>query len=267
MILFFYLLLAIVGLIFGSFLGALTYRLPKSISITRGRSFCPNCRKSITWFDNIPLLSFLLLRGKCRNCKKKISWRYFLIESGTAAVFVFYLFNLLHCNSFFSKNLACSLYSQLGLSSVVVSLALFLIVISIFIIDFEEKIIPDELNFWGLVLAFFFFIFSGYAGILNNFFWGGLFSAVFVLIYLLTRGRGMGLGDAKMVFWLGFFLGFPGVILWLLLAFLTGAEVGIILILTKKTSFGKEISFGPFLSFSFFLIFFFGNKFLTWIGF
>jgi len=267
MIPFLYFLLAAVGLVFGSFLGALSYRLPRNISIIKGRSFCPNCQKPIAWFDNIPLLSFLLLKGRCRNCQKKISWRYFLIEFSTGAIFVFYLFNLLNCHFLFSQNLACRLFSQFGMSSVVVSLVLFLIVISIFIIDFEKKIIPDELNFWGLVLTFFFLLFSGYSGILNSFFWGSFFSSLFIFIYLLTRGRGMGLGDAKVVFWLGFFLGWPWIILWLLLAFLTGAGVGIILILLKKTSFGKEISFGPFLAFSFFLIFFFGDKFLIWMGF
>lgn len=267
MTVFLYLLVAVIGLVFGSFLGALTYRLPKNISIARGRSFCPKCKEKIAWFDNLPLLSFLLLRGKCRNCKKKISWRYFLTELFTALIFVFYFYTISNCDSFLSQSLACTLYRDFNLSGVVISFTLFLITLSIFVVDWETKIIPDELNFWGLVLILPFLILIDHPFVYLFLFAGSIFASLFVFLYLLTSGRGMGLGDAKLVLWLGIFLGWPLGALWLLVAFLTGAVVGIILILLKKASFGKEIPFGPFLIFAFFIVFFFGDKLLQWFPF
>src|SRR5258708_17197299 len=83
------LLLFVLGLIIGSFLGALSYRLPRNMSISKGRSICPNCKHQIAWFDNIPLLSYVILLGKCRNCHKKISWREPAIELATGITFAF----------------------------------------------------------------------------------------------------------------------------------------------------------------------------------
>src|SRR5260221_14472708 len=117
--------LGILGLVIGSFLSAFTYRFPRDISTAKGRSKCPRCGSLISWYDNIPLFSFILLSGKCRNCQKPISIRYPIIELTTAVVFVVVGFNILNLV------LAC-------------------ILISIFVIDFEHQIIPDELIFIGL---------------------------------------------------------------------------------------------------------------------
>ena len=110
----------LLGLILGSFLGAFTYRFPKKIPFVKGRSFCPKCKKQIIWFDNIPLFSFLFLKGKCRHCKKKISFRYPLIEVISSIFFLLIYFNY-----------------QADLFKVILFLFFYLLIASVLIIDLE----------------------------------------------------------------------------------------------------------------------------------
>lgn len=204
-------LFIILGLVFGSFISALSYRYPKRISIVKGRSFCPNCKKQINWYDNIPLLSFLFLGAKCRNCKKPISWRYPIIELSTAIGFFLIGFNLYY-------------------------LIIFCILELIFIIDFEHQIIPDNLVFLGILISPF-----------SNLFAGFFCALLLLLIHLVTKGRGMGLGDVKFAVLGGMLVGLNLSLIWLFVAFLTGAVVGIILILGKRAGLKDKIAFGPFL--------------------
>lgn len=218
MILLFQLFKFTLGLILGSFIAALTYRYPKKISNMHGRSFCDNCKKQIAWYDNIPLLSFFILGGECRNCGKKISWRYPLIELSCAVGFLLINFQ-------------------------VIPLALFCILIIIFVIDFENQIIPDLFIFIGLIIVIFNLKFL----IFNNILAGMLCASFLLLIHLFTKGRGMGLGDVKFAVLGGLIVGLPLSPIWLFVAFLTGAVVGIILILGKKAGLKSKIAFGPFL--------------------
>ena len=215
-------LLLTIGFCIGSFLGALTYRYPRRASVLTGRSKCDSCGKQIRWFDNIPLLSYMLLLGRCRDCKKKISVRNPLIETVTALAFL-----LLGLNCFY--------------------LIIFCILFSIFIIDLEHKIIPDDFTFSGILVTFIFLTFTNGQIVLSSLF-GGLIGATFLLlIYLGTKGRGMGLGDVKFAVLGGLLVGINFIFIWLLVAFLTGAVVGIILILGKVSKLKDEIAFGPFL--------------------
>jgi len=149
-------LLIIYGLIVGSFLTAYTYRLPLGKSVKKGRSICPNCNEKIAWYDNIPLLSFLLLKGKCRGCGNKISIRYPAIELATVLGFVGTYYLLAACGSAspLSFNLICTWQTKLGVLSLPFILLVFSIVLMIFIIDLEKMIIPDELVLFGLALVF-----------------------------------------------------------------------------------------------------------------
>lgn len=242
-------LLIVYGLIVGSFLTAYTYRLPLGMSIKKGRSICPNCKKRIVWYDNIPLLSFLSLKGKCRECGKKISFRYPLIEFVSAAGFVgiYYLTSLCGSNPLFSPNLICSWQTRLGIFGLPFMLLVFLTVLMIFIIDLEKRIIPDELSFFGLVLVFLSLLLADPSSLYVHLL-SGLSAGVFILlIHIFTSGKGMGLGDVKLALFIGTLLGWPWTVVWMFGAFLTGAIVGTILILIKKISFGKQIAFGPFL--------------------
>jgi len=246
------LLIFSLGLIFGSFVSALTWRYPRKISIAKGRSICPNCHHIISWYDNIPLLSYLLLRGRCRNCHKIISVRYPLIELSTALGF---LVIWVRCcaTSFRGQSYGVSvtaLYlgglSSQGVHSILVlgaHLTLFLILEIIFIIDLENQVIPDFFIFAGILVT----LFMVQNSLFSNLFAGFACALFLLLIHLITRGRGMGLGDVKFALLGGIVLGPILAIPWLFLAFLTGGATGIILILTGKAKLKSRIAFGPFL--------------------
>jgi len=257
-------LLIIYGLIVGSFLTAYTYRLPLGKSVKKGRSICPNCNEKIAWYDNIPLLSFLLLKGKCRGCGNKISIRYPAIELATVLGFVGTYYLLAACGSAspLSFNLICTWQTKLGVLSLPFILLVFSIVLMIFIIDLEKMIIPDELVLFGLALVFLCLLLLDpsnlYIHLLTGFGAGGFL----LLLHILTRGKGMGLGDVKLALFLGSLLGWPWTAVWLFGAFLTGAIIGSILILTKKTAFGKQIAFGPYLILSLIITLIWGEALL-----
>lgn len=218
-------ILGILGLAVGSFIGALTYRLPRRKDIFLGRSFCPKCKKKIFWYDNIPILSYFLLGRKCRNCKEKISWRYPAIELATGIGFVIIGSNLVY-------------------------LLLFILTFTIFVIDLEHQIIPDSITFIIFIIVI--TVILGH-NFYQNLASGFLAASFFLAINLITRGRGMGLGDAKLAIPLGTFLGFPEVTYWLLGSFIIGAFVGLVLVFLGRAKFGKPIPFGPFLIVSFWI--------------
>jgi prepilin signal peptidase PulO-like enzyme (type II secretory pathway) len=229
-------LLFVTGLIFGSFLAAFSWRYPRDISISKGRSSCPHCHHQLAWYDNIPLVSFLLLMGKCRYCRKKISFRYPTIELLTGLGFLFIW--SMHLSIFYT-----AFY-----------LAVFSVLVAVFIIDWEHQIIPDSLVFILLILTFVkYFAYNDtgiYGAILT-----GLLSALFLLmLHIVTKGKGMGLGDVKFAVFGGLFLGSEKVFLWFLFAFLTGALYGIILISVRKAKLKDHVAFGPFLIISLILV-------------
>lgn len=248
MILLKYLIFAI-GLVFGSFFAAFSWRYPRRISIVKGRSICPNCKHQINWYDNIPLFSYIFLKGKCRNCGKHISWRYPMIEALTALGF-FFLFSV------FSASPLILVYS----------LIIFSILVLIFVIDLEHRIIPDGFTFLGILTVTVFLLFTDSRLIISTFFAGLLPAFFLLLIHLATRGRGMGLGDVKFAILGGMLTGMRLNIVWLFLAFLTGGIVGTILILRGKAGLKDQIAFGPFLVVSVGLTFILGNKLLMFMG-
>lgn len=240
-------LLLPLGLVFGSFIAAFTWRYPRGISIAKGRSFCPNCKHQIAWFDNIPLFSFLILRGKCRHCKKSISSRYPAIEFATALGFV--------AIGYFATTVqGTTLY-------IVYSIIIFLILEAIFIIDLEHQIIPDAFVFVGIIFA----LFIIHDSLFNSLFAGFTASLLLLLVHLITKGRGMGLGDIKFAVLGGLIAGPKLFLIWLFLAFLTGAAVGIILILGRKAKLKTQIAFGPFLVLALPLALLYGDKIIFWL--
>lgn len=211
-------MLFIFGVLIGSFISALTWRYTRGISNINGRSFCDSCKKELFWFDNIPIISYLLIAGKCRFCKKNISIRYPLIELATGITFLLIGFDVLY-------------------------LALSVILISILIIDFEHQVIPDSFIFSGLFLVLFF----GNQSFLSNLLGGFFASLVLLSLHLFTKGKGMGLGDVKFAVLGGLLVGLKLVPVWLFIAFLTGGLVGTILILGRIAKLKDKIAFGPFL--------------------
>lgn len=254
----------VLGLVIGSFLEALTYRLPRDIKITKGRSFCPHCKKKIEWYDNIPLISYLLLGGKCRKCGKKIPPRAPLLELSTALLFLASYSFLTTC-SFGEYSILCSWENSLGWFTYPFLFSVFSIMIAIFVIDIENQIIPDRLVGALFVISFFFLLASEY--FYANIFAGLTTASFLLLLHLITKGKGMGLGDVKLAIPAGMILGAGSSLVWLFLSFIIGALVGVGLILVKKAKFGQKIPFGPFLVASFFISLFYGNilaSFLFW---
>lgn len=260
-----YLIILFLGLTFGSFLTALTYRLPKGISILKGRSLCPNCKKKISWHDNIPIFSYFFLDGKCRNCKKIISLRYPLIEFGTMLTFLFITYFFNSCTTTIQGaslrvGAICQWKGMLGFWALPYLLLISTGFIAVFVIDLEQKIILDSIVLPLFALTLFLFVFFNPDYAYSNFLLAFAAALFLLVIHLITKGKGMGLGDVKLALFGGVVLGWPGSISWLLLSFVIGATVGVILVLLKKAEFGKHIPFGPFLVLSFFIALVYGEK-------
>ncbi|MCK5884543.1 MAG: prepilin peptidase [Bacteriovoracaceae bacterium] len=222
------------GAIFGSFLNVVIYRIPLGLNVARPRSTCPSCKKLIHWYENIPLLSYLALRGKCLKCKARIPFSYFIVEL-IAGAMALYLFP----NSFSFETII----------RFVVLFSTVCVFISHFFIDLKHKILPDVLN---LYLAA---IFLGYALLFYSWkHWaiglaiGGGFPFLVSSTYLLfAKKEGLGLGDVKLFAALGIYLGPLGIITNVFLSCMLGSIVGVLLILTKKMSRDYPIPFGPFI--------------------
>lgn len=203
------------GLAAGSFLNVLIDRLPRGRNVIMGRSQCDYCGKTLRWFELIPLISFLVQRGRCRRCHKKLSWQYPIVELVTAVGFIF---------------LAPSYW------------IIFSSLLVIYMADLKYQIIPDSMIVVGVIGVI------GAMGVIGGNVMAGIGASLFFfLLWLITHGKGMGLGDVKLAFLMGLLLGFPNIIIASYSAFLTGATSGVILILLGKKKLKEKIAFGPFL--------------------
>ncbi len=224
----------IFGAAIGSFLNVCIFRLPAETSIVKPRSQCPYCQHPIRNVDNIPLISFIVLRGKCRDCGGKISWRYPLVELITAA-------------------LALLLFLKFGLTLKFLTFFIFTaVLIVITFIDLDHQIIPDILTLPGIPIFFLAAIFlvkipwmEALIGLLIG---GGVLFAIAFVYELLTKREGMGGGDIKLLAMIGGFLGWKSLIFILLFSSFSGAIVGITAMIIKKQDMKYAIPFGPFLS-------------------
>lgn len=249
----------IAGLIVGSFLSSYTYRTPRDKSVRKGRSYCPQCKSNVRWYDNIPLVSFLLLRGRCRNCDQKISFRYPLIEISTGIIFLAVAYLIGNCAQTPRSNDICLFYGLLGTRALPYLLLVATVLLSIFVIDLEHKIIPDRAVFTLFVITVLVFILTGSSTIYLRLLSGFIAGTFLLLLNLITKGRGMGLGDVKLALLGGIILSWPYILTWLFTSFVLGSVVGLALIAKKKAAFGKEIPFGPFLIISLGVTLFWGN--------
>ncbi len=230
----FYLTAFLYGLCIGSFLNVCIYRLPRSLSVVYPPSRCPKCKKNIVWYENIPILSYLFLKGKCSGCGKEISLRYPLVELITG-ILVLALFKVYGISiSFFYYTIFCA-----GL-----------IVVSF--IDLDYRIIPDVISLpgiaWGIIGAIFvpeLEIKDSLFGVLLG---GGILFAVAWGYFLITKREGMGGGDIKLLAMIGAFLGWKAIPVVLFVASLTGTLAGLFILVCHKTGRQTQIPFGPFLS-------------------
>lgn len=265
---------AALGLIFGSFLNVCISRLPHDQSVITPRSHCPRCGKTIAWYDNIPVLSWILLVGRCRNCKEAISWRYPLVELANAGLWVACYLFFFRIDPHYDAPLAAAM---------AVAQAFFcFLLLGLAVMDWETLILPDEFTWTGIA-----------TGILGQSLWSWLnapstmdtiedmiwvivrtaLAALLILIirwlYLVIRKQeGMGLGDAKLMAMLAAWLGFERALLTFFLAVITGAIFSLILLAVnwgepQKWS-QKRIPLGTFLCLSGIYSAFYGAATLQW---
>ncbi len=232
------------GLIIGSFLNVVIYRLPEEQSIVSPPSHCFNCETELKAWDLIPVFSYLLTKGRCRYCNKKISIQYPLVELGTAVVFLLL---------YWSVGWGIELLLYLFLAS--------LIIVSS-IIDLERMIIPNRITYFGIIAGFFSSLIFDHLSVLSSLVGIIIPAAVLLLIIILSRG-GMGIGDVKLVAMIGSFLG-PWVPL---VALFIGSLIGAIILLPlifKEPEWRKtKIPFGPLISLGSLLIMIWGEELIS----
>lgn len=270
------------GLVVGSFLNVCIYRIPREQSIIKPRSHCPKCRKLVTWYDNIPLLSYILLGGKCRYCKEKISLQYFIVELITGLMFLLF-------------------YNRFGFTAISLIYVVFVcgLIIATFV-DFNFRIIPDEIDIGGIVLGLLIsFIYPllqktdshllglfrsllgvvigggiiWLTGIIGDFIFFVVIPPIYKKIfnkeyYLLKEFKEsgeepstMGGGDVKLLAMIGAFIGWQKAVLSFFIAPLVGAAMGIFIKFVKKRS---TIPYGPFLALASLISLFYWEVILDW---
>ena len=220
------------GTAIGSFLNVLIYRLPRRISIVAPHSFCPNCRKPIRWYENIPIISYAVLRGRCANCKKPISLRYPIVETLTGLLFIYTLSHYhLSFDFFFITFFFCAM-------------------IVVAFIDFSFQVIPDIISMPGIVLGIIYQIIGGefLVGLVGMLFGGGLILLIRVVGGKVYKKEVMGMGDVYLTAMIGAFVGFPVIIPAIFIAALVGAVLGILFIVSTHQGRESPIPFGPFLA-------------------
>jgi leader peptidase (prepilin peptidase)/N-methyltransferase len=262
------LLAALFGLLIGSFLNVCIYRLPRDLSVVKPRSFCPECNQMIAWYDNIPVVSFMVLAGRCRRCGHRIPARYPIVELLTAAAFFWSV-------RYLGPTFAATKFSIFGA-----------ILIALVFSDLEERILPDELTLGGTALGVIFAalvplksgilrlvfmspknerLLSVCDSLLAAAFCAGALWAVGALYQKLRHREGLGLGDVKMVAMIGAFLGVQGALLTLIAGSLLGAIVGLAYIwFTGKDASTYELPFGTFLGVAALGVGFFGEVVFSW---
>lgn len=238
------------GLIIGSFLNVVIYRFHTGLSVVAGRSHCQACSYKLRWFDLLPIVSFIFLRGKCRKCKVPISRQYMLVEFGTAVVFL--LFGLVDTNAFTSINAE-------SLITLLIHLCIASLLVVIFVYDLRHMIIPDEFSFallaFSIILLLKIFYFSNDVLIIISHLSSALFGAGFLwFLWFFSNGRWMGFGDVKLMIGLGLINALPQGISGFVFAFWIGAIISLIHLgysrlrrSLKKITMKTEIPFAPFL--------------------
>ena len=220
-------ILFLLGTAIGSFLNVLIDRIPAGLPLFIDRSHCDRCKHTLSWYDLIPILSWVLLGAKCRYCKAPISIQYPVIEAITGLVFVLSYYFPIYSVSF--------------------TIILFSLLIALFMTDLKYYLLPDKLMYPLLGVSAIALLVYEPSQLITHIISAVLAAVFFAMLIVISRGKGMGWGDVMYGLFLGILLGHPGTIVALYIAFLTGAFISVILLLSKKKKFGQIIPFGPFL--------------------
>lgn len=253
-----YIFLFIFGSIVGSFLNVLIYRMPREEKIGLTRSHCPHCKKVIKWHDNIPFVSYILLRAKCRYCGKPISFRYFIVE-------------------FLTAGMLCLIWWKFESPILAVIYFIFVsLLIAGSFIDLDFFIIPDEINLFGLMVGL--LASSLYPQLMGAKIWwhgllksllgaligGGSLYIIAVTATAVLKKEAMGMGDVKLLAMIGSFIGWQWALFTIFSASLLGSMAGVILIALKKTNIKGKIQFGPYLAMGAGVSLFCGRAIINW---
>jgi leader peptidase (prepilin peptidase) / N-methyltransferase len=225
-------ILFLFGICIGSFLNVVIDRLPSGESIAKGRSYCDHCKKSLRFYELLPVVSWIFLRGRCLRCKKALSIQYPLIEIITGLGFVFIWHTL-----FPSIFLSC------------ISLIIFSLFLIVLVVDLKYELISDIHMVLVFISTLVFHILSlpSLMSVIPYVLSGLGASLMFFLFWAFSKGKAMGFGDVELAFVLGFLAGFPAIVYGLYIAFLTGATLGVILIVSGNKTLKSHVPFGPFL--------------------
>ena len=235
------------GAVVGSFLNVVILRLPhEGASIVFPASHCPSCKTPLHWYENIPIVSYVALRGKCGHCKVKISLQYPLVELCMAL-------------------LSSALFYRYGISVSFACYFLFCAALLVIIwIDIHHQIIPDVISLPGIAIGFLFSFFlpslSWQSSLIGLICGGGILYVIALLYYILKKQQGMGGGDIKLLAMIGAFLGWQSLLFVIFFSSLTGSIIGIGTILKQKKDSKTRIPFGPFLSLSALIYLFFNTQ-------
>ncbi len=251
------------GLIIGSFLNCLVWRLYKGEKMS-GRSYCPKCEEMIAWYDNIPVLSFILLGGRCRRCKKKISWQYPLVELATGALFVAAFF--INGKLFYAGQGISDFGFILNSKFLIMNLKdwfLVSVMIVIFVVDLRWYLILDIVTLPAAAIIFIINLFLGFSW--SNMIISGIMGGSFFLIqFMVSRGKWIGGGDIRLGLLMGVALGWPDVLTALFLAYFIGSVIGVALIVGGKKEWSSKVPLGTFLTAATVITMFWGERILGW---
>jgi leader peptidase (prepilin peptidase) / N-methyltransferase len=225
---------ALFGAVIGSFLNVCIHRLPRGTSIVWPASACPACGRALSWFENIPIASYLFLRGRCRTCGAPISARYLVIEALTAAMFAL-------------------AWWEYGPGPMLISRLIFgCALIVLFAIDLEHHLLPNVITLTGIVIGFLLSFTTDQPGwqssLIGIVIGGGVLFLIAEIYYRVRHEEGLGMGDVKMLAMMGAFLGWPLAILSLMIASVAGTIIGIGLIVTRRGTMKYALPFGTFLA-------------------
>ncbi len=265
----FYFFIFLFGAIIGSFLNVVLYRHNTTMTLM-GRSFCFSCNKQLTWKELFPIASFIALRGKCRFCKSKIDNQYVMVEGVMGLLSVLLFWKLGGLATFSEKVFSVTGADWTWIFSSSLLFVVFSLLLVIVVYDLKHKIIPDNFSYafasLSLLKMLFFPTTFPFTLTLWDLFAGLILASPFALLWVISQGRWMGLGDAKLALGIGWFLGLKAGFVSIVLAFWIGAAFGLSLIAInklQKTSFFKhhvtmksEIPFAPFLILGLLLVYF-----------
>ena len=253
----------ILGLCFGSFVNMLIYRTALRYKLTKSqflisndkkkRSFCDYCGKQLKWYENIPVFSWLFLKGKTKCCHKKLPVSYPVVELTTGLLFLIF-------------NLKFEIFNQIQIFNFQFLIGLVIVVLLVFsaVFDWKYMILPDFSTIILIIISFLNLLINKENIFLNLLM--ALVSAGFLLVLnLITKGKGMGMGDVKLAIFMGLFLGYPKIIVAFYVAFIVGAIYGLTLMVFKKANKKSQVPFGPFLILGILIVWFWGDQIIKFI--